>query len=256
MNFNWSSKEDEQLIEFVRAHEVLYNVKNENHRKKQLKQKLWCEVGEILSKSYSDCHKRWCYVRDYYIRRRGKPGTGGEAARKRSELLSFLDHFPSSQRNSNINVIEVADPGKNTGNNSEHTQENIINRDDNTSFNNESDSNSDTCEKNEEIIKEFKRDFNSVWSNQKRRKYSQNQERFNVLKHLIANRKPSTQNDVLNETDLFFSSMAKIVKKLPRYEQAQLRMQIGELVGNAELRYSHRFNFNCASPRPSTSSSD
>jgi hypothetical protein len=36
---------------------------------------------------------------------------------------------------------------------------------------------------------------------------------------------------------IFFMSMAKIVKKLPRYEQAQLRMEISMLVGNAELQH-------------------
>lgn len=40
-----------------------------------------------------------------------------------------------------------------------------------------------------------------------------------------------------DETDLFFTSMAKIVKKLPPYERIQLRMKIGTLVGNAELKY-------------------
>lgn len=55
----------------------------------------------------SDCCKRWAYVRDY-IRRKGKPGTGsgGEAAKNRSVLLSFLDSLPSSQRHNTItNVV-------------------------------------------------------------------------------------------------------------------------------------------------------
>lgn len=58
----------------------------------------------------SDCSKRWAYVRDYYIRRKGKPGTdsGGEAAKNRSVLLSFLDSLPSSQRlNTITNVLEM-----------------------------------------------------------------------------------------------------------------------------------------------------
>ncbi|GFR22365.1 hypothetical protein TNCT_159511 [Trichonephila clavata] len=45
-------------------------------------------------------------MRDYYIRRRGKPGSGssGFAAKKRSELLSFLDCFAASQRLTTTNV--------------------------------------------------------------------------------------------------------------------------------------------------------
>ncbi|GFT39096.1 hypothetical protein TNCV_3401331 [Trichonephila clavipes] len=45
------------------------------------------------------------YVRDYYIRRRGKPGSGssGIAAKNIRDLLSFLDSFASSQRSSTTN---------------------------------------------------------------------------------------------------------------------------------------------------------
>lgn len=48
---------------------------------------------------------------------------------------------------------------------------------------------------------------------------------------------PKPVQNESDETDLFFQSMAKIVKKLPRYEQAHLRLQIGSLIGNAELSY-------------------
>lgn len=95
--------------------------------------------------------------------------------------------------------------------------------------NNEGDSNN-----NENINKTYKEDGN-IKSNLKRKNNSHAQERLNLLKQIV-NKKPSPQIE-LDETDLFFSSMAKIVKKLPRYEQAQIRMQIGALVGNAELRH-------------------
>lgn len=55
----------------------------------------------------SDCCKRWAYVRDYYIRRKGKPGTGsgGEAEKNRSVLISFLDSLPSSQKLNTITKV-------------------------------------------------------------------------------------------------------------------------------------------------------
>ncbi|GFW68973.1 uncharacterized protein TNCV_2918711 [Trichonephila clavipes] len=96
-NIFWIPEEDEILIDFVRNHELLYNIRHPDYRKAQAKQHLW--------ESY-DCCKRWGYVRDYYIRRRGKPGSGssGIAAKKRSELLSFLDSFAVSQRTTTTNV--------------------------------------------------------------------------------------------------------------------------------------------------------
>ncbi|GFW34703.1 uncharacterized protein TNCV_953311 [Trichonephila clavipes] len=102
MSFNifWIPEEDEILIDFVRNHELLYNIRHPDYRKAQAKQHLWESIGTTLEKSGYDCCKRWGYVRDYYIRRRGKPGSGssGIAAKKRSELLSFLDSFAVSER--------------------------------------------------------------------------------------------------------------------------------------------------------------
>ncbi|GFU83696.1 hypothetical protein TNCV_3516841 [Trichonephila clavipes] len=52
-----------------------------------------------------DCCKRWGYVRDYYIRRRGNlAAVLQNSSKKRSELLSFLDSFAVSQRTTTTNV--------------------------------------------------------------------------------------------------------------------------------------------------------
>lgn len=111
-------------------------------------------------------------------------------------------------------------------------------------FNNEVDISTDICNnndnnkediKNDEDINKMLKENGNMKSNLKRKNNSHAQERLNLLKQ-IANRKPSPQIE-LDETDLIFSSMAKIFKKLPRYEQVQLRMQIGSLIGNAELRH-------------------
>ncbi|GFV60211.1 uncharacterized protein TNCV_3553721 [Trichonephila clavipes] len=81
----WTAEEDEILIDLVRNHDVLYNIRHQNYRKTQTKQHLWESIGTTLEKSGSDCCKRWRYVRDYYIRRRGKPGSDspGIAAKKK-----------------------------------------------------------------------------------------------------------------------------------------------------------------------------
>ncbi|GFR15944.1 uncharacterized protein TNCT_231931 [Trichonephila clavata] len=105
-NIFWTPEQDEILIDFVRNHDVLYNIRHPDYRKVQAKQHLWESIGTTLEKSGSDSCKRWGYVRDYYIRRRGKPGSGssGFAAKKRSELLSFLDSFAASQKPTTTNV--------------------------------------------------------------------------------------------------------------------------------------------------------
>nr|XP_034836204.1 uncharacterized protein LOC117992588 [Maniola hyperantus] len=236
----WSMEEDETLINLVKIHEPIYNIKCKEYRKNQLKQKLWSNIGVILNKTDSDCSKRWCYVRDYYIRRKGKPGIGssGEAARKRANLLSFLDSLSLSQKNCIANPVEHENQGngseimKNTQDNIEETQSHKLRMqeitDDNNKGNNKRDINDD-----DDINKDTNINRGSKIRIGKRCKnILLAQERINLYK---GQRKPL--EDELDENDLFFSSMAKIVKKLPRYEQVHLRMQIGSIVGNAELSH-------------------
>ena len=52
---NWNSEEDEQLIDFVKNHEMLYNVKSKDYRKAQLKQNMWCEIAGTLNKTGMLC---------------------------------------------------------------------------------------------------------------------------------------------------------------------------------------------------------
>ncbi|XP_025417215.1 uncharacterized protein LOC112688298 [Sipha flava] len=225
-NVIWTSKNDEQLIDFVKNHEALYNIKSKEYRQAQMKQNLWNEIGITLKKSGSDCSKRWAYVRDYYIRRKGKPGTGsgGEAAKNRSVLLSFLDSLPSSQRlNTITNVVgdEIRfDESEFMENSHADLEENITQIDERGDINEDNDKKMDGK-------KDFMRDKKKI-------KLTHSEERLQLLKQ-IAERNSTPANE-LDEIDLFFKYMAKIVKKLPRYEQVQLRMQISSLVGNAELK--------------------
>ncbi|KAK9738865.1 hypothetical protein QE152_g9458 [Popillia japonica] len=58
-----------------------------------------------------------------------------------------------------------------------------------------------------------------------------------------------------DQTDLFFASIAKIVKKLPPQEQIRLRLEVGTLIWNAELAFYNQTNRNIyyfPSPGPST----
>jgi len=77
---------------------------------------------------------------------------------------------------------------------------------------------------------DFKKD--NFMKDKKKIKLTHSEERLKLLKQIAERNSTPAQNE-LDETDLFFNSMAKIVKKLPRYEQVQLRMQISSLVGNA-----------------------
>jgi hypothetical protein len=169
-----------------------------------------------------DCSRRWAYVRDYYIRRRGKPGagSGGEAVQKRANVLSFLDSMPVQQRKTSTKV----DPLSLTMNfvrcDIEETPqintEEILPK----------------IEETEEMAGISRTNVSKI---KKRKKMSHPEGRLELLKS-VAQRESAPIHEELDETDLFFSSMARIVKKLPRIEQAQLRMQISSLISNAEIK--------------------
>ncbi|KAJ2945961.1 hypothetical protein O0L34_g4879 [Tuta absoluta] len=222
----WNSDDDEILINFVGQHEVLYNTKFKYYRNTQMKQKLWIEIAETLNRTDVDCCKRWSYVRDYYIRRKGKPtiGTSGAAAKKRATLLTFLD-----------SVVPLC-------NKSFTKQENQ----------------SDESNENMELPLDYCSETtpSHFLEMQEYGNYENSNERVSINEDDIPNdtesnggsktimgdahvhqRKRPKPEDELDENDHFFCSMAKIVKKLPRHDQAHLRMQIGSLIGNAELRY-------------------
>lgn len=73
----------------------------------------------------------------------------------------------------------------------------------------------------------------------KKKKISHSEERLELLKK-IAERNNNSK-DTLDETDHFFMSMSKIVKKLSPYKRAEIRMQISTLVGNAELEHVSKY---------------
>ncbi|CAH1957195.1 unnamed protein product [Acanthoscelides obtectus] len=188
--------------------------------------------------SGAECNKRWTYVRDYYIRRRGKPnlGTSSQAARKRAQNLTFLDGITQKKRRACLECSHTS-------------QENVSVS--------EEDENSrlETTEAEPVTLNSFEREASSpepVTLNsfepeasiddiqepdKKKRKLEVAEERLAILKELAENlRENSTDIKDANENDLFFAAMSKIVQKLPRSVQAQLRMDVANLIGNAEIK--------------------
>ncbi|XP_072384300.1 uncharacterized protein [Diabrotica undecimpunctata] len=235
-NYMWTIENDEILIDYVRKNEALYNIKHKDYRKSQLKQNLWEEIGAHLETTGIDCSKRWAYVRDYYIRRRGKlvSGTIGEAAKKRSAHLTFLDSMPSVQRKSTTNFVgvefiqdeadfvdeEQADNKDNTFIRENKDIEIIYDEHYKSEF-------SEDCNNEEESV------VTDILKDKKRKMSTKSDESLALLKSV----NERNNQDEVDETDLFFQSMAKIVKKLPWSDQAKLRMEISTLVSNAELNF-------------------
>ncbi|KAK9874371.1 hypothetical protein WA026_002718 [Henosepilachna vigintioctopunctata] len=144
-----------------------------------------------------NCSKRWAYIRDYYIRRRGKQGTGssGEAAKKRSNLLSFLDRYSSIKRSTTSNMSDIY----------EGTEE-LVESNNATSGENQNEESWEVTEN----IKEEEPELESQVQRVETPRISHSQERLHLLKQIVERQFSTAEGE--DETDLFFSSMAKIVK--------------------------------------------
>ncbi|KAF5283325.1 hypothetical protein FQA39_LY17349 [Lamprigera yunnana] len=57
--------------------------------------------------------------------------------------------------------------------------------------------------------------------------------------------RPSSIFENLDDADVFFLSMAKMTKKLPKYEQAQIKLALRNLVLSADIRFAHHSSERC-----------
>lgn len=68
------------------------------------------------------------------------------------------------------------------------------------------------------------------------------------LQENFKKRKRRREFEVEDDVDVFFSGLAKIVKKLPSTTQAKLKLQCSNLIINAELKYEEERQRRSASP--------
>ncbi|KAF5294404.1 hypothetical protein FQA39_LY13389 [Lamprigera yunnana] len=66
--------------------------------------------------------------------------------------------------------------------------------------------------------------------------------------------RPSSIFENLGDTDVFFLSMAKMTKKLPKYEQAQIKLALSNSVLSAEIRFAQHSSERCLSNQMQTHS--
>ncbi|CAG4961078.1 unnamed protein product [Colias eurytheme] len=106
-------------------------------------------------------------------------------------------------------------------------------------------------EETQSDTQEIENEKDKAKNDKKQKHNAHSQERLNLFKQIAY--RNSTQSG-LDENNLFFGLMAKIVKKLPPYEQVQLRLQLWSLVDNAELRQisNNSPEGRALSPRPNT----
>ncbi|XP_054006235.1 uncharacterized protein LOC128891074 [Hylaeus anthracinus] len=260
---------EELLIDKVRMHEVLYNMKSPNYRDQSIRQEAWEDIGRDLKMKAATVKDNWDKLRRCYLnainRRRSRKVA--HSARKISSwkyeqqmsfLLPFMD-IRRSQSNVKTKVIQDNQNHSKIDNTQEFEYNTNETNDYMTPFNTTSQAilEESIQDKNEEvsqclnIIKQRKRD---VCDNSVMEMMSIMKENANLKKLRYEGR-----HERIDDTDMFFLSMASLTKTLPLLEQAQIKLQLSNAVLQAQIKHTQNqhtecsFSMNSASESTSTS---
>ncbi|KAF5270515.1 hypothetical protein FQA39_LY08393 [Lamprigera yunnana] len=268
LDVSWNSEQDNILINFVKNHELLYNVKCKGYRKGHLKQNIWREIAAVLNKtgkiylgdtpkdiSFSGSVKRAVEMGGGVTEPVGiVASSNGKVAGKTGIIADVLGRLGSSAgilwnitniNTSDAEMITILDNDKDETDvvaentfkilEQDYVQYNITPEE----FQNSNYNSGSKKEQHLQLSKKWKA-------------LSKSNERLKLLQQIVDQQRQTLPED---ETDLFFASMAKIVKKLPECERVRLRMEINVLIGNTELKCLTQKTDTCSTSAARTTSS-
>lgn len=177
----------------------------------------------------------WAKLRNAFIAAKKRRQTkSGQAAKKipawklENEMSFLIPYLEMRNTQSNLEKRPLEE---------EQQQDNIENIEEQSQEEENENHNQESQLQKQGQIQCFQKSLPS--STQPRRNQNPAQEMVQIMKENAAMRKKRYQEQPkmdLDETDMFYLSMAKTVKRLPPIEQANIRMQFCELVSKAEIR--------------------
>ncbi|KAG4075604.1 hypothetical protein HA402_003429 [Bradysia odoriphaga] len=106
--------EDESLINSVQKFPIIYDRTNPNYQNKEQVRYVWSVIAENANRTPDYCHKRWRYLRDYFVRQLRYHRTTDPSKLKRPWVLfnklTFLIPFVAHvvDKNNSENCFDVA----------------------------------------------------------------------------------------------------------------------------------------------------
>lgn len=181
----------------------------------------------------TDCQKKWINIRDQYNKSKGKKlgtGSAAELKKRRNDLMVFLDEVVvTNKKYENLFNYESICNASNSL--SCRTTTNIA-----TAITDDPDEVKENYESEEENIRPTKRRRSSSNGDQVKlleniaNTFRDNSSRRNdLIQHIMNESKPKT------ELEVYFNSICLTVGKLDPLEQARVKMQISQIVSQAEL---------------------
>lgn len=234
---------EEMLIEKVRSRVFLYDLKSPDYRDHEKRNNAWEEIGKELNIKPENAKDTWEKLRRCFVnalnRRRNKKS--GEDAKKMppwkyEEEMSFL--LPSLDNRNNKSGEIFADPGTSKSiNNNSVDGTNVSNGEILSNIKQERD-------ENESLNVQSEIDVNSSSVSSKKRKREAGDNSItqmiklmkgnSVTRQIRYDEKKSLSRD-LDETEMFFLSLAKTTKTLPPIEQAKVKLLVSQTVLQAQI---------------------
>ncbi|XP_050316202.1 uncharacterized protein LOC126750595 [Anthonomus grandis grandis] len=241
-----------ELIENVRNHECLFNVKSRHYRNQSMRQEAWEEIAKEINSPLPSVRETWTKLRNAFLnaKKRRQTKSGQETTKvvpwKYEQEMSFLiPHLECRQTKSNLesqkdqpNVIDDESTGSDDVINNTLQESITLNADNLTQTQHSS---TDTPVISTPIHPKYSqkkarlssKDISLNPTEEMVRIMKQNAEARNERRNKINSDSPSSN---LDEVDMFYLSMAKTVKRLPQREQAYIRMEFCRMVSEAEIR--------------------
>ncbi|VVC24938.1 MADF domain [Cinara cedri] len=266
----------EELIKKVREHGVLYDHGSHDYRDQHVRQTAWEEIGRELQISGNEAKLRWNKLRRCYCNARNRRRVdtkSGIASKKKNywkyeKQMSFILPFLENRKtHENLNesqaslglVTEQGDLAEKFGEeiDLQSPSDEFSHMD--VEIERNADANSDAIEKTtSNDAKSVKKHYKAIKRNKKQKCITDSpvKQMVDILKDSSALRKrrfeeksvrPEISKTVplqnMDDTDMFFLSMSKMTKQLPKVEQARIKLALSNSVLSAEVKCNEQSYF-------------
>ncbi|XP_054266996.1 uncharacterized protein LOC128989152 [Macrosteles quadrilineatus] len=271
----FTSEQDDALIDLVRENPVIFDLSQKNYKDVLVKKNVWKKISTELGKNEEDCRTRWKTIRDTYRRNmnrlKEKTKTGSPAFQKSKYInknLNFLEKCTkkrnvvtslssASSSTSQVEVVNTSNQGEKPETNASSSQENqatdasVISHHEDTVMNEEGFAedvlfrrNSFDLDNDDDIDEAFDAENVAKGVNKGKKKNVREKvldeikigrlERSKLLSNLLSNETKPPQKD--HPVDMFFLSMAEVVKQFPPHIITEARLKVCQVVSELELK--------------------
>ncbi|XP_068246734.1 uncharacterized protein [Palaemon carinicauda] len=246
---------EEQLIEYVRGYDLLFNPRNKDYRDQNARREAWEEISRKIGISADVCKDTWTKLRNAYTNARKRRNTkSGQAAKnipkwKYEDKMSFL--IPTLEPRSthgNVEPLSQSDGDVARAVINENTEEDLnISQIDKIAASEKcahDNGNQETTIADQSNGDQQVAGSTSTSKPKYRKRQILDSSISEIVNLMKDNSRMRTQSIQLSEgykthrdeTEMFFLSIASSVKKLSAIEQARVKMEISNMVFKAQIR--------------------